>query len=106
MNARSITGKFSDLIANLNLIRKRFTFIIITESWLTEKSNFVLEINGYKSNTLNGVGRTGGGTQIFYLGYIITDVLRQFSAVKVSYENTLQKSAITGSGHMFVAGIY
>ena len=67
VNARSITGKFADLITNLNLIRKRFTFIIITESWLTEESNFVLEINGYKSHTLNRVGRTGEGIKIFYL---------------------------------------
>ena len=51
VNACSITGKFADLITNLKLIRKRFTFIIITESWLTEESYFVLEINGYKSHT-------------------------------------------------------
>ena len=65
VNGRCITGKFADLITNSNLIRKQFTFIIITESWLTEESYFVLEINGNKSHTLNRVGRTGGGIQIF-----------------------------------------
>ena len=78
VNARSITGKFADLITNLNLIIKRFTFIIITESWLTEESNFILEINGYKSHTLNRVGRTGGGIKIFYFKYIIAEVISQF----------------------------
>ena len=48
VNARSITGKIEEFIAILNLITNRFTFIIITESWLTEEYNFVLEINGYK----------------------------------------------------------
>ena len=61
-----ITGKIPDLITNMNLIRKQFTFIIITESWLREESNFVPEINGYRSHTLNRVGRTGGGIKIFY----------------------------------------
>ena len=46
VNARSITGKIADLITNLNLIIEQFTFIIIAESWLTEESNFVLEIKG------------------------------------------------------------
>ena len=32
VNAHNITGKFTDLITNLNLVRKRFTFIIIKES--------------------------------------------------------------------------
>ena len=65
VNARSITGKFADLITNLNLVRKRFTFIIITEYWLTDESNFVLEINGYKSYTLDRVDRTKGGIRMF-----------------------------------------
>ena len=51
LNARSVTGKFADLNANLKLVRKRFTFIIITESWLTKESNYGLESNGNKSHT-------------------------------------------------------
>ena len=57
MNARSITFGFADLVTALNLVRKRLTFIIITESCLTEESNLALEINGYKSHTINRVGR-------------------------------------------------
>ena len=105
VNAGSITGKFLDLITNLILIRKRFTFIIITESWLTEESNFVLEINGYKSHTLNRVGWTGGGTKIFYLENILTEVISQFYAKQVLHESTLLKAAIPGPDNMFVAGI-
>ena len=105
VNARSITGKFADLITNLKFIRNRFNFIIITEFWLTEESNFVLEVNGYKSHTVNRVGRSGGGKKKFYLEYI-TVVRNQFSAVEVSYESILLKAAIPGLGYMFVAGIY
>ena len=78
----------------------------MTESWLTEKSNFVLEINGYNSHTLNRVGRTGRGMNIFHLEYKVTEVISQFSAVEVSYESILLKIAIPGLSNMFVAGIY
>ena len=40
VNERSITGQFADLITNLNHVRKRFIFIIITVSWLTDESTF------------------------------------------------------------------
>ena len=58
------------------------------------------------SHTLNRVARTGGGKKIFYLEYIITEVISQFSAVEVSHESILLKAAIPGLGNMFVAGIY
>ena len=44
VNAYSITGKFADLITNLNLVRKHFTFIFFTESLLTDDSNFFLKV--------------------------------------------------------------
>ena len=103
VNARSITGNFAYLITNLNLIRKRSTFIIIPDSWLTYETNFVLEINGYKSHTLNREGRTGGGKKIFYLECIITEVISQFSPVEVSHESNLLKAALPRLGNMFVA---
>ena len=66
VNARCITGQFPDLTTNLIFVRKRFTFIIITESRLKDKINFVLEIIGYKSLTINRVGRTGGGIKLYF----------------------------------------
>ena len=106
VNARSITGKFADLIIILYLVRKRFTFIIMTESWLTKESFFIQELNEYKSHTLKRVGRTGGGIKIFCLEYVRTEVISQSSAVEDSYESFLFKAAIPGLVYMFVAGIY
>ena len=51
------------------------------------------------------VGRIGGGIKTFYLEYIITEVISQFSAVEVSYESILLTTIIPGLGNMFVAGI-
>ena len=53
VNAYSITGKFSDLVTTLNLVRKHFSFIIVTESLLSYDSNLVLETNGYKSHSFS-----------------------------------------------------
>ena len=36
----------------------------------------------------------------------MTEVISQFSTVKVSHESILLKAAIPGPGNMFVAGIY
>ena len=96
VNARRIRDKFQDLTSNLNLVRKWFYFIIITESWIIDESKFFLEINGSKSQTLNRVGRTGGGITIPYLEYIRAEVISQFSAVEDSCESILLKAAITG----------
>ena len=74
-----ITGKFGDFITNSNLVRKCFTYTIFTESWLTDEFNFVLEFNGYKSYTMNRVGRTGGGIQRIYLEFITSDLISHFS---------------------------
>ena len=60
---------------------------------------------GYKSYTINRVGRAGGGIQLLHLEYQITEARRKYSVVEDSYEFFL-KTAIPGLGDMYVAGIY
>ena len=97
LNELIITSKFAELVANFNLIRKRFSIIIITESWLTEKSYLVLESYGYKSITINREGRTRG--------CFPTEVANNFSETEHSYERLFVKAAVTGSGNTFVVEI-
>ena len=85
INTRSITGKFAELVINLNLIRERVFFVIITESLLTEESNLVLEIDGYKYHTINRVGLTGGNIKLFHLDYISNEVISDFSVKEDLY---------------------
>ena len=51
----------------LNFGRKWFIFIIISDCWLREENDLVLEIDVYKSHTINRVSRIGGGLKIFHL---------------------------------------
>ena len=59
VNSRNITGKSVYLTINLKLVRKRFTFIIITEYQLTFESQLPIENNGHTSHTIISVSRTG-----------------------------------------------
>ena len=106
VNAHSITGKIADLVTNLNLVRKRFSFIKVTESLLRYDSNLVLEINGYKSHLIGRTGRKGGGIKLFYLDYISAEAISQLSVIEDSYESIFVKTYIPGLGNMYVAGIY
>ena len=49
INMRSLCNKFAELLAHLSLIKNKFTFIILTETWLHENKDFGFEIPGYKS---------------------------------------------------------
>ena len=86
------TGKFADLVTNLNLVRKWVTFIIVTEFWLTEELKLVLEINGYKSHIINREGWIGVGIQISYLEYISTEKESPFSKTNDSYDRLFLNS--------------
>ena len=105
LNARRITCNFADLITNLNLVGKRFTFFIITEYWLTDESEFVLAIKRYKLHIIIRLVRTGGGIKIFHLECKTTEVIRQISVVE-DWFKVFFEAAILGLGDIYVAVIY
>ena len=105
VNTHSIIGKFADLVTNLKLVRKRFSFIIVIESLLTYDSNLFLDFDGYKSHSISRTGRKGGGIQLFYLDYIATEVISHLSVIEDSYESIFVKASILSLGNMYIAGI-
>ena len=48
INMRSINRKLPELVTYLNMVEKMFTFIILTETWLKDDSDYGFEIDGYK----------------------------------------------------------
>ena len=106
VNGRSIGNKFSNLLAKLNIAKKRFTFIVITETWLKSDSDFVLEIDGYKSCSIVRPTKRAGGIKLYYLDYISIEVINRFTVIKDSYESLFLKAAIPGIGSIFVGGVY
>ena len=67
VNARSISNKFSEFLGYVSMLKFKLSFILITESWLSESSDFLLEIPGYNSfNYYRKCGR-GGGLKFYVL---------------------------------------
>ena len=93
-------------MTNLNLVRKRFSFIVVTELWLIYDSNLVLDINGYKSHSFSRTGRNSGGINLFHLDYLSWEVISYLSAIEDSNESIFVKAPIPGLGNTYVAGIY
>ena len=83
INIRCITNKFSEFKAYLNSLKKKFTFIVITETWLKEPLDFAFEIEGYKSVSMYRDGRQRGGIKIYLLKRIVATVMSELSACPV-----------------------
>ena len=106
INVRSFIGKFLELHSYLSNLHEKFTFIVVTETWLTKETDLVLEISGYRSQSLYRPDRLGGGIKVFYLDYISVTILEQFTGCLNSCESLFLKAYIPGYGNLHVGCIY
>ena len=60
-----MTNQFSEFLANLSILKSRFTFIVVTETWLTGEKDIGLDINGYKSHSVYRDDTIGGGIKMY-----------------------------------------
>ena len=104
-NAHSFASKFQEFVAYLQHLKSKITFIIITESWLHGDSDVALDIPGYKSYSLYR-DRTGGGIKIYYLDFISSHIMSDFSSCSNDYECLFLKNFIPGFGNLVLGGIY
>ena len=100
INIRSIANKFSEFKAHLNSIKNKFTFIVITETWLKEPLDFAFEIEGYKSVSLYRDGRQGGGIKIYHLERIVATFMSELSGCTGSCEKLFLKASVAGIGKL------
>ena len=105
VNLRSMIGKFSELVAHLNIIKNKFTFIIITETWLSESIDFALDIDGYHSKALYR-NNNGGGIKIYYLKNIKCSTIDSLTSSDGPNESLFLNCEIPGFGKLVVGGIY
>ena len=62
VNERNIIGKFDELVTCSSLLEGVLYFFITTECWLSDESNLVSELDGYKFPMINKLERTGWNT--------------------------------------------
>ena len=107
LNARSISNKFPELLGFLGYIRThKFTFILITESWLTPGNDINFEIPGYKSVSMYRSVHSGGGIKLYYSDVVQISVVGEFTGEFESCESLLIKAHIAGVGALFVGCVY
>ena len=108
VNARSLRNKFSEFVSHLSVSRAKFSFLIVTETWLKSNNDFAYEIDGYNSSAVyraDNVG-SGGGIKIYYLNSINVEVVNNFSGCFETYESLLISTTVPKLGKLFLCGIY
>ena len=87
-------------------MKHKFTFIIVTETWLNVNSDYLFELDSYKSHNIYRNNRIGGGIKVYYLGHICTRVLDDFTGSSGPCESILINANVPGCGKMMIFGIY
>ena len=106
LNARSISNKFSEFVAHLNELKGKFTFILITETWLNSSKDKAFELHGYKSISLHRENSRGGGIKIYYRSDLNVQPLENLTAVSGICEYLFVLAKIPGFGNLTIGGIY
>ena len=107
VNIRSLTGKFGELVAHLNVVAKNFTFILVSETWLKDDTDFGFNIPGYKSVSLNRKGdQLGGGLKLYYDECLNVTILNNLTGNDGPCERLFVRSYVPGVGNIVVGGIY
>ena len=106
MNIRRMTGKFSEFISHLNLVGKRFTFIVITETWLSESTDIGFDNEGYRCVSVYRGDRRGGGIKIYYLDAIKASIMNTISGCTGPCERLFLQTNVPGIGSLALGAVY
>ena len=106
LNIRSLRGKFLEFISHLNLLKNKFTFIVLTESWLREGDAKFFEIDGYQVFSVHRQDRSGGGILVYCLNSLKATIMPQISGIFDTCESLFIQVVVPGVGKMHVGGIY
>ena len=78
-NLRSMSHKFGGFLGCLEKMKNKPTFITVTETWLNSNNDFMLEIPGYKSNSLYRRTGSGGGIKVYFRETISVEVIYDYT---------------------------
>ena len=106
VNVRSIRNKFAEFKAHLSEVKRKFSFIFITESWLKADDDVTFEIEGYKSKSIYREGRRGGGIKLYFLEYLSLDVITEQTFVEDFCEMLTVESKVPKYGKIILSCIY
>ena len=70
INARSISAHYNNIIHFIDYIHKKFSIIIITETWLNDSNNKLYNLSDYNLTGINRSSCRGGGVLLYVSNYI------------------------------------
>ena len=113
VNTRSLSNKFVELKSQLSLLRTKFTFLAITETWLRPHLDIGLELEGYKSISLNRNSNSldsntvrGGGIKLYFKDSLNVSVRHDYDNWNDTAEILFVKVDIGGLGLLNLCIVY
>ena len=94
LNLQSLPNKFTELHSCLSLLRHKFTFIVIVETWLKKDTDLGFEIDGYNSISLCRETANGGGIKIYYRNNLEVCTIDRFTECSESCECIFMKATL------------
>ena len=88
------------------MLKSRFSFIVITETWLKKENDIGFEIPGYKSQAVYRDNTIGGGVKIYYQDHIKVTLLEDYMGDLSSFEGIFLKATVPGYGKINVISVY
>ena len=105
INIRSMRKNFNTFKSFLLLVRFKFMFIVVTETWLDKCIDRGFDLPGYNCIDTNRNG-LGGGIKIYYHDSLSVKTINQHSGVFQTHEALALKASIPCVGEVNVLGIY
>ena len=106
INMRSMCNKFEEfegLIKDSNL---KFTFIVITESWLKKDIDILYELDGYRSKSIYRDMKRGGGIKLYYRDHLNVKLIIEYTHVKDYCKMLTIECLVSGLGKIFISCVY
>ena len=106
VNVRSLGKNFTSLLAFLSLVKTRFKFIVVTETWLSDSDEGLFSINGYNPVSVNRQNRRGGGIRIYYTENLNVSIVDNLTGLFDSHESLTIDADLPHFGKLTIFSIY
>ena len=106
INMRSLAGKFPELVSHLKLLNRKFSIVILVETWLSDATDIAFEIEGYNSFALNRTGRRGGGIKIYTDSCMHSSMSKDLSITDDVCEVLFVKTHVKSVCDIMIGGFY
>ena len=105
INIHSLKNKMTTLLNHLEQFNVYFSFIVLTEVWLSDKINAGFKIPGYEAASCFR-NEFGGGILVYYRDYFEVDIIETMSGIFDSHESLFINCFIPNYGDFNLWAFY